>query len=41
MLTLNNPVYLLLTDKTNEADILMIIKWHFDDYIYKEHLSKP
>ena len=40
MLALINPVYLLLTDKTNRADILIIIKSHFDDYIHKIHLSK-
>ena len=40
MLTLNNPVYLLMTDKTKGAGILMIIKRHFDDYIHKKHLSK-
>ena len=40
MLILINPVYLLLTDKTNEAGILMIIKGHFDDYIHKKNLSK-
>ena len=40
MLALISPVYLLLTDKTNGACILMIIKRHFDDYIHKKHLSK-
>ena len=40
MLALINPVYLLLTDKTNGADILMIIKRYFHDYIHKKHLSK-
>ena len=40
MLALINPVYLLLTDKTNGAGILMIIKRHFHDYIHKKHLSK-
>ena len=40
MLALINPVYLLLTGKTNGEDILMIIKKHFDDYIHKKHLSK-
>ena len=35
-----NPVYLLLTDKTNGAGILIIIKRHFDDYIHKQHISK-
>ena len=40
MLALINPVYLLLTGKTNGAGILMIIKKHFDDYIHKKHLSK-
>ena len=40
MLALINPVYLLLTDKTNGAGILMIVKRHFDDYIHKKHLSK-
>ena len=40
MLPLINPVYILLTDKTNGAGILIIIKRHFDDYIHKNHLSK-
>ena len=40
MLALINPVYLLLTDKTNGTSILMIIKRHFDDYIHKKHLLK-
>ena len=40
MLALINLVYLLLTDKTNGAGILMIIKRHFDDYLHKKHLSK-
>ena len=40
MLALTNPVYLLLTDQTNGAGILIIIKRHFDDYIHKKHLSK-
>ena len=40
MLALTNPVYLLLTDKTNGAGILIIIKSHFDDYIHKKHLTK-
>ena len=40
MLALVNPVYLLLTDKTNGGGILMIIKRHLDDYINKKHLSK-
>ena len=39
MLALTNPVYLLLTDKTNGAGILIIIKRHFDDCIHKKHLS--
>ena len=38
MLALINPVYLLLTDTTNGASILMIIKRHFDNY--QKHLSK-
>ena len=33
-------MYILLTEKTNEAGILMIIKRHFDDYINKNLLSK-
>ena len=40
MLALINPVYLLLTDKTNGTGILITIKKHFDDYIHKKHLSK-
>ena len=40
MVALINPVCLLLTDKTNGAGILMIIKRHFDDYIHKKHLLK-
>ena len=40
MLGLINPVFLLLTGKTNGAGILMIIKRHFDGYIHKKHLSK-
>ena len=40
MLALINPVYLLLTDKTNGASILMIPKRHVDDYIHKKHLQK-
>ena len=40
MLALINPLYLLLTDKTNGPGILMIIKRHFDDYMHKKHLSK-
>ena len=40
MLALINPVYLLLTEKTNGVGILIIIKRHFDDYIHKKHLSK-
>ena len=40
MLDLINPVYLLLTEKTNGAGILMIIKRHFDYYLHKKHLSK-
>ena len=42
MLALINPAYLLLTDKTNGAGILMIIKRYFDDYTKKKkHLPKP
>ena len=40
MLTLINPVYLLLTDKNNRAGILMTTKRHVDDYIHKKYLSK-
>ena len=40
MIPLINPVYLLLTNKTNGASILMITKRHLDDYIHKKHLSK-
>ena len=40
MLPLINPVYILLTDKTNGAGILMIVKRHFDDYIHKNNSSK-
>ena len=40
MLALINPVYLLLTEETNGASILMITKRHVDDYIHKKHLSK-
>ena len=40
MFALITPVYLLLTNKTNGAGILMIIKRHFDDYIHTKHLSK-
>ena len=40
MLALTNPAYLLLTDQTNGARILIIIKRHFDDYIHKKHLPK-
>ena len=40
MLALINPVYLLLTEKTNRAGILVIIKRHFDDYTHKNYLSK-
>ena len=40
VLALINPVYLLSTDETNGAGILVIIKRHFDDYIHKNHLSK-
>ena len=40
MLALINPVYLLLTDKTNGAGILLITRRHVDDYIHKKHLSK-
>ena len=40
MLTPINPVNLLLTDKTNGAGILIIMKKHFDDDIQKKHLSK-
>ena len=40
VLALINPVYLLLTEKTNGVGILMNIKGHFDDYIHKKHISK-
>ena len=40
LLALINAVYLLLTEKTNGAGILMNIKRHFDDYIHKKHISK-
>ena len=40
MLALINPEYLLLTEKTSGAGILMITKRHFDNYIHKNHLSK-
>ena len=40
MLALIYHVYLLSTDKTNGAGILIIIKRHFDEYIHKKRLSK-